>query len=336
MIKDAMFYDNMDDSTVRCHLCRHMCIIDDGKSGICNVRANKNGKLIPIFYNRPIAMAEDPIEKKPLYHFLPASTSLSIATMGCNFRCAFCQNWNISQYDEKTGISFDEISPDEVVNAAISKGCKSIAYTYTEPTIFFEYAYDITRIAHEKGLANIFVSNGYMTRDAIDAIAPYLDAANIDLKCFSDETYRNIMGARLEGVLDSIKHIKKSGIWLEITTLIVPNMNDGMDEISDIARFIAKIGVETPWHISRFHPDYKMNNGYPTPIETMKAAYDIGKSVGLNYVYLGNIVTGNAENTYCKNCGKALIERSGYMINSRTLTDAGTCPSCGTRLDGVF
>lgn len=336
-MKEAMLYTSKDGEGVACELCRHTCKIEKGKTGICNVRLNEGGKLYSIFYARPIALAADPIEKKPLFHYKPGSSALSIATPGCNFQCDFCQNWDISQYgrggSERT--SLREVPPGEVVAHAKTNGCDSISYTYTEPTIFFEYAYDTAKLAQGQGIGNNFVTNGYMTRKALDTIAPYLDAANVDLKAFRKDTYRKIMKAELQGVLDSIKYMKELGIWVEVTTLVVPDMNDSEKELTDIANFIVESGRDIPWHVSRFVPHYNMNDRRPTPIDTLKRAYEIGKKAGLRYVYLGNVPGDDTESTFCYECDEILIKRTGYTVESNSITNKGTCPKCATVVDGI-
>jgi pyruvate formate lyase activating enzyme len=337
-MREAMLYSKESGSKVRCRLCRHTCLIDDGKVGICNVRKNEGGVLRPIFYARPISMAVDPIEKKPLFHYLPGTRSFSIACPGCNFRCPFCQNWEISQYGREDSVRAPsmEVAPEKVVAEAVASSARSISYTYTEPTIFFEYAFDIAVLAKKKGLGNIFVTNGYMTREAIDAIAPYLDAANVDLKAFKRDTYRNLMKASLDGVLDSIRYMKEKGIWIEVTTLVVSGMNDGADELSAIANFLVQMGRDIPWHISRCVPHYRMDDIPQTPIATLKQAYEIGKKAGLRYVYLGNVAGDETEGTFCYECGERLIERAGYRIVSNRLENHSSCPKCKAKIDGIF
>ncbi|MFH1854706.1 MAG: AmmeMemoRadiSam system radical SAM enzyme [Candidatus Omnitrophota bacterium] len=290
-----MFYESLYGGMVRCELCAHRCEITAGKFGICGVRKNQDGKLYTHVYGEVIASHVDPIEKKPLYHFMPGSFSYSIATMGCNFKCSFCQNWEISQalrMGEGWRVKGEgyELKPEEVIREAKKNKCKSISYTYTEPTIFFEYAYDIARLAREAGLSNIFVTNGYMTEKPLETIKPYLDAANVDLKSFCEDFYRKMCGAHLEPVLDSIKTMKRLGIWVEITTLVVTDKNDSDDEFKDIAKFIASVDPEMPWHISRFHPDFKHLESEPTPVETLKRAREIGRKAGLKYIHLGNMI----------------------------------------------
>ncbi len=336
MKKEAMLYRHLDEGRVECALCAHRCQVAPGKFGLCGVRENRDQKLVTHVYGEVIAAHIDPIEKKPLYHFLPGSTSFSIATVGCNFRCPFCQNWQISQATKKDR-EFREghkLSPEEIVQQARSSGCRSISYTYTEPTIFFEYAYDTGRLGRQAGLANVFVTNGYMTAEALETIKPYLDAANVDLKAFRDETYKKVCGARLEPVLESIRLMRKLGIWVEVTTLVVPGMNDGDDELTDIARFIASVSPDIPWHISRFHPDYKYTDARATPLTTLKKAFSMGKEAGLEYVYVGN-VWGESEDTRCPKCQRLILRRSGFYVEENKIKD-GKCPDCGASIAGVF
>jgi pyruvate formate lyase activating enzyme len=334
-MKEAMLYEKLSDNRVRCNLCAHRCTIADGKLGVCQVRENEGGALYTLVYGHTISQNVDPVEKKPLQHFYPGTTAYSIATPGCNFRCQWCQNASISQMvREQHAIMGSKASPEQIVAAARRAGCRSIAYTYTEPTIFFEYSYDIARLAHEAGIANIYVTNGYMTEEMLKTFDPYLDAANVDLKAFRDETYRKYTGARLQPVLDSLKVMKRLGIWMEVTTLVIPTINDSAEELRDAARFVAQeLGTETPWHISRFHPAYKMTNTPPTPVFTLRQAQEIGLEEGLRYVYVGN-VPGEA-NTLCHECGRLLIRRSGYWILENNVRPDGSCPACGTVVAGV-
>lgn len=289
MKHEAMFYRESAQGAVECFLCNHRCLIADNGYGICGQRKNISNKLYTYAYGEVVAKNIDPIEKKPLYHFLPGTKTFSIATAGCNFKCGFCQNWQISQLGHGENIASSALSPEEAVQAAIASGCASISYTYTEPTIFFEYSYDIAMIAKEKGLCNIYVTNGYMGTEAIEAIGPYLDAANIDLKSFRDDFYRQVCNARLGPVLDTIKAMKSLGIWIEITTLLLAGLNDSEDELRQIAEFIAKTDRNIPWHISRSHPDYKYQQIRPVSLALMKKAESIGKSAGLEHVHLGNV-----------------------------------------------
>lgn len=336
MIKDALLWSPLEGGGVSCALCAHRCAIAPGALGVCGVRENQAGKLMTRVYGEVIAAHVDPIEKKPFYHFLPGSTSLSIATAGCNFKCSFCQNWQISQASKGPGRDFsgDRLSPGEIVRAAQQHGCRSISYTYTEPTIFYEYALDTARLSRAAGLANTFVTNGYMTAEALEAFHPNLDAANVDLKAFKDETYRRVCGARLAPVLDTIRLMRDLKIWVEVTTLVVPGLNDSGDELRDIARFLAGVDREIPWHISRFHPDFNYLEARPTPVETLRKALAIGKAEGLTYVYVGNI-TGEGEDTCCPKCGKVLIRRRSFSVTQNEIKDS-RCPSCLAPVHGIF
>ena len=334
-MKEAMFFEKLDDKRVKCNLCRHHCVIEDGKKGICRVRENHGGVLYSLVYRKLISENIDPIEKKPLYHFYPGTTSFSVATVGCNFRCLNCQNYEISQLPKGIGqIVGRDVAPEKIVEDALSHSCKSIAYTYTEPTIFFEYAYEIAKIATQKSLKNVFVTNGYTTREALTTIKPFLHAANVDLKSFSDETYKKLCGARLENVLDCIRSYKEMGIWIEITTLVIPEINDSESELRQIAEFIKSVGPEIPWHVSRFYPRYRLIEKPPTPVDTLRMAREIGLEVGLRYVYEGNVPGEGGENTYCYKCKKVLIKRYGYQIIENNIVNL-KCPECNTTIDGI-
>lgn len=342
-MKEALLYERLENKLVSCYLCAHNCRIADKKFGFCGVRQNINGLLYTYAYGKVIAAHIDPIEKKPLYHFLPGSLSFSIATIGCNFHCGFCQNWGISQAtfrDQKQGLSpsgtvpDEEVSPQEIVNEALKNKCQSISYTYTEPTIFFEYAFETAKLAKEKGLYNNFVTNGYMTKDALTMIRPYLDAANVDLKFFKDSSYRKICAASLQPVLDSIKFMRELGIWVEITTLVVPGENDSEEELEAIAQFIASVDKNIPWHVSRFHPDYKFTDHEATPETTLKKAQEIGKSCGLTYIYVGNVV-GFGNDTFCPNCKKLLIKREIFSVLEYNMKES-RCLYCNAVIPGVF
>jgi len=309
-----------------------------GKRGICQVRENRDGKLDSLVYGKLIARHVDPIEKKPLFHLLPNSLTYSIATVGCNFKCRFCQNADIAQMpsDHQGAIVGDPVTPATVVADAKTKACDSIAYTYTEPTVFFEFALDVARQAHTAGLRNIFVTNGYMSAEALDMILPVLDAANVDLKAFSDDFYHKVCGARLTPVKETLKRMKAGGILVEVTTLLIPGLNDSPEELQAIARFLAEeLGPETPWHISRFRPAYRMTDRTDTPVKTLHAARDIGMAAGLRYVYLGNVPGSGGENTLCPDCGNIAINR--FQYRSRTnLIDGNHCASCNEIIDGIF
>jgi len=334
MKKEALLYQKIEAGKVRCLLCAHNCVIPESSFGICGVRKNEKGILYTHVYGEVIASHVDPIEKKPLYHFLPGSTSFSIATIGCNFKCGFCQNWEISQVSKRDRAQNTyEIKPEEVIRETKKHGCKSISYTYTEPTIFFEYALDVAKLAKKEGIYNNFVTNGFMTRDCLDTIKPYLDAANVDLKSYNDDFYKKVCKARLEPVKDSIVYMKKLGIWVEVTTLLIPGENDSDKELDELAAFLAGVGKDIPWHISRFHPDYQFNEYPSTPIESLTRARDLGKKHGLKYIYLGNVAEGN--DTNCHNC-KALLVKRGYMDTERNAVKNGKCPSCGAKIEGVW
>ncbi len=337
MIKEAMFYERLEDERVKCDLCPHRCVIKPGKAGICGVRENRGGTLYSLVYAQAISANVDPIEKKPLFHFLPTSSAFSIATVGCNFHCNFCQNADISQIPKDKSLTPPgwerlgrELPPEQVVDLAERYGCASIAYTYVEPTIFFEYAYDTAKLASERGIKNIFVTNGYMTEEALRTLEPYLDAANVDLKAWSDDFYRKICGGSLQPVLDTIRLMHELGIWVEVTTLLIPGYNDDPEELKQIAEFIAEVDVDIPWHVSRFVPHYKMRDVPYTPVETIHRAVEIGYAAGLHYVYVGNVPGDEYENTRCPYCGEVVISRFGYY--TRVHLDGNRCPSCGQPL----
>lgn len=334
-MKEARLYRTAAAGHVDCFLCEFRCHIADGKRGVCGVRENMGGTLYTLIYGRLIAEHIDPIEKKPLFHFQPGSTSYSIATVGCNFRCLHCQNSEISQMprDQKR-ILGEEVSAEEVVSEAVETGCSSVSCTYTEPTIFFEYAYDVAVLAREKGLKNVFVTNGYMTPECLDEMKGLLDAANVDVKSFSEQFYKKVCGATLAPVLKAVERMRSLGIWVEITTLVIPGMNDGDDELKAIAKWIAGTDKTMPWHISAFHPAYKLHDLPPTPRETITRARDIGIAEGLRYVYTGNIPGEKGESTFCHKCGKLLIERYGFAVKRNDLRDSA-CPYCGAFIDGV-
>ena len=277
--------------TVRCQVCAHRCIIPEGQRGICNIRENQNGKLWNLTDNKIIACQIDPIEKKPFFRFHPGTYCLSIATMGCNFSCLHCQNWEISQVPKKNNeIRGDEIEPEEIVKLALKSKVDSIAYTYNKPTIFLGYALETMKLAQKAGLKNVWVSNGYFTQETLKLIEPYLDAINVDLKFFDDELYQKVCGAKLQPVLDTLKLIRKTKIWLEVTTLVIPGYTDTKGQFKKIAQFIKKeLGADTPCHISKFYPCYKMLDVSPTPNKLIEQAVDIYRQEGLKYIYSGNL-----------------------------------------------
>ena len=335
-MREAMLYEKLDGKKILCRLCSHRCKIQEGKRGICSVRENRGGTLYTLVYDKVIARHVDPIEKKPLFHFLPGSYSYSIAAPGCNFKCLHCQNADISQMPVDSNIIIgDDTPPGSIVDAALKYNCASISYTYTEPTIFFELAYETAMLASKAGLKNVFVTNGYITKEALAEIRPYLDGANIDLKGFTDSFYRKVCGARLDRVLEAIKLYHEAGIWTELTTLIIPGLNDGPEELRNIARFIASLDPGIPWHVTQFHPTYKLMDLPRTPVETLRMARRIGLDEGLKYVYEGNVPGEGGENTFCHSCGATLIKRFGYVISQIMVRD-GRCGSCGQPIPGVW
>ncbi|MGC8735590.1 MAG: AmmeMemoRadiSam system radical SAM enzyme [Dissulfurimicrobium sp.] len=336
-MKEALFYETKGDKMVKCELCNHFCQIKTGGRGICGVRENQDGRLVSLVYGRLVSTNLDPIEKKPLFNFLPGSTSYSISTVGCNFRCLHCQNWQISQYPRmnKGKIIGDDYTPDEVVEAAVLNGAKSISYTYVEPTIFYEFAYDCAVIAKKKGIRNVFVSNGFMAPDVTRHLVPVLDAINIDIKGFTERFYREVCKAKLKPVLDNVKLFHELGAWVEVTTLIIPGLNDSPEELRDIARFIKGVSPAMPWHVTAFYPTYMMMDKPPTPISSLRLARRIGLEEGLKYVYEGNISGEGGENTYCPSCGSEVIKRHGFWIKENRLENGG-CPDCKTLIEGVW
>jgi pyruvate formate lyase activating enzyme len=331
---EALFYEKLKDDRVRCGLCCQYCTIDAGNRGICSVRENRGGVLYSLVYGKIAARNVDPIEKKPLFHFYPGSRSYSISTVGCNFKCLHCQNSDISEYPRMhPDIPGIKMTPAQVVREAELLGCDSISYTYTEPTVFMEFAYDCSKLARDKGLHNVFVSNGYTSPEATRKIAPYLDANNIDLKG-DDDFYKRVAGARLQPVLDTIKLMKDMGVWVEITTLIIPDYNDSGEFLQWAAEFIKSVDPAIPWHVSQFHPTHRMLDKPRTPAGTLKRAGDIGLKAGLRYVYEGNIPGGGGESTYCYSCGRLLIERTGFYLKQIDVAES-KCTACGAVVDGV-
>jgi pyruvate formate lyase activating enzyme len=331
-VRAALWRDWRGGPRVHCFLCAHHCRIVPGERGLCGVRENREGTLYTLVYGYPVSTAVDPIEKKPLFHFLPGSRSLSLATVGCNFACAFCQNADISQLPRVRGrVAGRPLSPEQVVEEALSAECASISYTYTEPTIFYEYARDCARLATSAGLKNVFVTNGYMTAEALEDIGGDLHAANVDLKSFSDEFYRTLVGARLKPVLDSIRRLRDMGVWVEVTTLLIPGRNDGADELRSLASFLVSVSPDIPWHVSRFYPAYRLADVPPTPVASLERALHIGREEGLRYVYAGNIPGHPAESTVCPVCGETVIERQGFRL-ARNGINKGCCPRCGAAI----
>jgi len=334
-MKEVYLYKKLKGKKVQCQNCAHYCVILPGKRGICGVRENIDGKLYALNYSKAIAVNIDPIEKKPFFHFLPGSYSLSIATVGCNFRCANCQNWDISQgFKNKKEIPGEEVSPEKIVEIALKNKLPSISYTYTSPTIFSEYALDTMKLARKKAIKNNWVSNGFWSKELFDLISPYLDAANIDLKSFEDDFYIKYCGGRLQPVLDTLKRLKKKKIWVEVTTLVIPTLNDKEEIFKNIANFIKNdLGSETPWHITQFSGaiSWQLQNLPDTPAKTLEKAHKIGKETGLKYVYTGNIPGLPSEDTFCSKCSTLCINRTNYIIHCHDKN--GKCPKCGADLN---
>lgn len=360
-LHEARFYERLPDGKILCTLCPHDCHIAEGGRGACGMRYVEAGKLWTLVYDRVVSREIDPVEKKPLFHFYPGSTAYSIATVGCNLRCAFCQNWQISQWPKEylpkhlaapeaeaaaadpicprlsvleERVPGEPVSPKEIVEAARRSGAKSIAYTYTEPTIFYELAYDTAVLARAAGLKNIFVTNGFISEAPLRELAEVLDAVNVDLKFYQDESYRRISRARLQPILDAIRLYYELGVWVEVTTLVIPSVNDSDAELKGIADFLGSVGPDVPWHVSQFYPAYKMLDKPVTPLETLERAEKIGRASGLRYVYAGNVPGTSGEDTRCYQCGGLLIDRYGfYVVKNRIRADK--CPDCGAIIDGV-
>lgn len=335
-MREAMLWKPLKGRKVQCHLCSHFCVIMAGKRGKCGVRENRDGTLHALTYGKVAALNVDPVEKKPLYHFLPGTRTFSFAAMGCNLSCRFCQNHSLSQPPRQgMDVRGEQYTPEELVQGALRSGSASISYTYSEPTIFFEMMLETARIAHENKLKNIMVSNGFMSPECLDMLGPHIDAINVDLKGFTEQFYKETCGAKLQPVLDNLRHIRRLGWWLEVTTLLIPEGNDDMKSIEGIAGFIAKeLGTETPWHLSRFHPDYRMTDRAPTSVTSLEKAREIGLRHGLKYVYIGNVPGSDFSSTICPGCGRALIERHGFSTGRKEIRQ-GACTHCGAKIAGI-
>lgn len=334
-IRKAMYYEKMDDNKVKCTLCPFNCILNSGQTGACKARKNVDGELTSLAYGKPVSLAIDPIEKKPLFHFYPGTQVFSLGTAGCNLHCKFCQNWQISQASPDEIPNY-EISSAKIVEKAIESGSKSIAFTYNEPIIFYEMMLETAKLAKQKGLKTVMVTNGYINQEPLEELAEYIDAANIDLKAFTEKFYKEYTGATLKPVLESMKTLKKKGVFIEVTNLIIPGANDSKKEIRELCEWIRKnLGAETPMHFSRFFPAYNLKNIPPTPVETLKMAEKIAKEVGLKHVYIGNVITEGGENTVCPKCGEKIIERVRYQVKKNRLEN-GKCPKCGKEIEGMF
>ncbi len=327
------YYTPKENGKIVCNLCQHRCQLKEGQVGICGVNQNVEGTLKTLVYGHPIAVHVDPVEKKPLYHLLPNSKVLSFGTVGCNFKCPFCQNWDISQSKEVN--ENIEVSPEQMVQLAIEHGAKSIAYTYNEPTIFYPYAKDIGVIAKEKGIKNIFVSNGFESKEMVDDMATWVDAANVDLKSWDDKYYKKVLKGGLEEVKDTLRRLVKNGVWVEVTTLLIEGENDSDKDLKEMASFIANdLGKHVPWHLSAFYPNYKMQDHHATALATLKRAQAIGEKAGLKYIYLGNV--GQDSPTRCHHCNTILIARSGYGQIENRVNEDGSCPVCSSIIEGVW
>jgi pyruvate formate lyase activating enzyme len=333
-MKEALLYQKEGDS-VTCRLCAHHCRLKENRVGACGVRKNIKGTLYSLNYDKVCAVHADPIEKKPLYHFLPGSLSFSLAAMGCNFKCIFCQNNTLSVVESEHDVRGDAISPEELINAAVRYGSASIAYTYSEPTIFFELMLETAKLAKEKGIKNVMVTNGYMSGEALEMISPWLDGANIDLKAFSEDFYKKHCGGSLTPVLDTIKGMKEKGIWVELTTLLIPGLNTDERELEALVSFISSVDAAIPWHVSRFFPQHRLLDAPPTPTRSIFNAVEMGKKMGLHYVYAGNVADDRFSHTLCPSCGTVLIERSGYSTRVLNLSN-GKCAKCSHPPAGVW
>jgi len=331
----GMLFEALENKNVRCTLCPHYCKIQNGGYGICRVRKNIEGELFSLNSDKVAAINSDPIEKKPLYHFLPGSTSFSIAAMGCNFNCKFCQNHTLSIVKNEGQIYGDNITPENIVEKAVESGSESISYTYTEPTIYFELMYETAKLAKEQGLKNVMVTNGFISPGALEKILPFIDGANIDLKAFSDDFYRLYCGGKLDPVLDSIRIMNQNGIWIELTTLLIPGLNSDPKEIRGLISFISGIDPSIPWHVSRFFPNYKITDKKPTDTGQIEEILEKGKETGLLYLYGGNFSSTIWENTFCPECNTLLIERSGYSTKIVNL-ESGKCAECGEKIPGIW
>ncbi len=334
-LKETLFYKKLDNKIVQCQLCPRRCTIANGQRGYCGVRQNREGTLYTLVYAKPVAIHIDPIEKKPLFHFLPSTTAFSIATAGCNLKCKFCQNWEISQVKPED-VQYSYIEPEGLIKKVKESGSPTIAYTYTEPTIFYEYMLETAKLAKKEGIRNVMHSCGYINEEPLRQLAKYLDAANIDLKGFTNDYYAKMTDASLEPVLKSLKILKEEGVHVEITNLILPGYNDDPDTIRKMCLWIKdNLGSGTPLHFSRFFPMYKLTSLSPTPVETLEIARKIALESGLKYVYIGNVGGHSAENTYCPRCKKVLIERRGYFVLQNNIEN-GKCKFCGEKIEGIW
>ena len=336
--REAIFYTQLSDNKTRCELCGHNCLIPEAGLGLCKVRRNIDGVLYSLNYGKVTALMIDPIEKKPLYHFYPGSKTLSIALNGCNLKCSFCQNSDISQIQDTSKIQGEQLLPEDIIKIAKAKNISTISYTYTEPTVFYEFMIETAMLAKTAGLNNVMVTNGFMNAAPLAELLKFIDAFNVDLKSFRQPVYEKLIGGRLDLVLENLQTIAKSSSWLEITTLIIPAFNNSKEELEDIARFINALGPQIPWHVTKFHPDYKMIDMEETSSEDLMMACAIGKKIGLKYIYTGNILDKKTSSTYCYSCGAEVIGREGFCVSVKDELNAlkGKCTKCGTVIDGRF
>ncbi|RMG38595.1 MAG: AmmeMemoRadiSam system radical SAM enzyme [Gammaproteobacteria bacterium] len=322
---------------VTCELCPRGCVIPEGAAGDCRIRVNRDGRLVATTYGRPSAIHIDPIEKKPLNHFRPTTLAFSVATAGCNLHCLNCQNWQLSQHGGDEMEVLLHLEPDEVVRAARQEHCQSVAYTYSDPIVFYEYVYDTAERAHQAGLSNVFVTAGYINRRPLQQLCRVLDASNTDLKAFDEGFYERVNSATLKPVLDALVTQREEGIWLEVTNLVIPTLNDDLAMIRRMAKWIVtNLGPDTPLHFSQFYPMYRMRNLPPTPVETLEKAHREARDAGLNYVYIGNVMGHRYANTYCPRDGTLLIKRTGFHVDEYHLTPDGRCPLCKEPIPGVW
>jgi len=331
-MRRALFQEQAGEGRIRCRLCPHCCLLGEGQTGRCGVRRVERGCLVSLVYDRIAALHADPVEKKPFFHVLPGTRTLSFAAPGCNLPCAWCQNASLSQCAGES-LPGRELAPDGLVALAHEQGCPSLAATYSEPTVFFELAQAVGRCAAAAGLLNLWVTNGFLSAEARRELAGWLDAANVDLKSMKDETYRAYCGGRLAPVLATLEELHAAGVWLEVTTLLIPGLNDSPDELGQAARFLARLDPELPWHLTAFHPEHRVRDRPRTPPETLERAVELGREAGLEYVYAGNVELAGGGTTRCPGCGAVVVERRGLRLAALSLVD-GACPACGTRLAG--
>ena len=332
---EAKHYNKIQNNKIKCTLCPHECILSVNKVGICKTRKNIDGQLFTLAYSNPIAISVDPIEKKPLYHFYPSSNTFSIATAGCNLSCKNCQNSNISQISPTDTNNYN-LSPEHIVQMAIKKNCKSISYTYTDPIVFYEYTLETSKLAHANGLENTIISAGFINQKPLLELIPFIDAANIDIKSFSDDLYKKINNARLEPVLETLKTLNKSNVWLEITYLLIPEVNDNTEMLNNLCQWLADNEFKNvPLHFSKFYPTYKMTDKKETTLKELQKAETIAKQHGIKYVYIGNITGNKSENTFCPNCNKIVVKRNGYSSKKINFINE-TCQNCGEKIIGKW